>query len=182
MFILDGDTVAMIDVFVRPPKDSCKILVNFDSLQKQTKSNFKLKKTFLSHFLFLPTHKRITPKMYFYILFFQLKLKIFFNCKYFTCMECGELAQQEQWWLSQESTGIGWYFPLLLPCDPQLQNVQHFHFQPNRPGWSFQFSATLHPQPCFPWCGLWLRTLYVIDWNSIRTILIIIFHLNSVSY
>lgn len=29
----DGDTVAMIDVFVRPPSESCRILVSLDSLE-----------------------------------------------------------------------------------------------------------------------------------------------------
>lgn len=32
----DGDTVAMIDVFVRPPRESCSILVSLDSLEDKT--------------------------------------------------------------------------------------------------------------------------------------------------
>lgn len=38
----DGDTVAMIDVFVRPPSESCRILVSLDSLEdKMTFVHFK---------------------------------------------------------------------------------------------------------------------------------------------
>lgn len=38
----DGDTVAMIDVFVRPPSESCSILVSLDSLEdKNTFVHFK---------------------------------------------------------------------------------------------------------------------------------------------
>lgn len=31
----DGDTVAMMEVFVRPPSESCRILVSFDSLWEE---------------------------------------------------------------------------------------------------------------------------------------------------
>lgn len=31
----EGDTVAMMEVFVRPPRESCRILVSFDSLWRQ---------------------------------------------------------------------------------------------------------------------------------------------------
>ena len=34
-----GDTVAMIDVFVFPPRESCSSRVSFDSLQERNGSN-----------------------------------------------------------------------------------------------------------------------------------------------
>ena len=37
-----GDTVAMIDVFVLPPKESCRSRVSFDSLEKTDKMSVKL--------------------------------------------------------------------------------------------------------------------------------------------
>jgi len=35
MLLEDGDTVAMIEVFVRPPRESCRILVSLDSLLEE---------------------------------------------------------------------------------------------------------------------------------------------------
>lgn len=34
----EGDTVAMMDVLVRPPSESCRILVSFDSLWRKRNS------------------------------------------------------------------------------------------------------------------------------------------------
>lgn len=34
----EGDTVAMMDVLVRPPSESCRILVSFDSLWRKRTS------------------------------------------------------------------------------------------------------------------------------------------------
>lgn len=50
----EGDTVAMMEVFVRPPRESCRILVSFDSLCEDSgtvemrlffSDNFKFKQT-----------------------------------------------------------------------------------------------------------------------------------------
>ena len=38
----DGDTVAMMEVLVRPPRESCRILVSFDSLWEEFVSFIQL--------------------------------------------------------------------------------------------------------------------------------------------